>query len=149
MAGVLSEVKCRHRCESISIRAAAVHSSFCLAITEDELHLKHHHQYYYQVQHGLMVTGYQWAEFVVWTPSELFIERLDRDDDLINSIRPKMKSFFHQHLLPALVAEDVRSLPTAPKKAIYELSLHRVHGVNCYFFPSEISQSRILMAETR
>ena len=100
----LLEVKCPHRCSTMSFRDAARQPSFCLKYDE-QVALKTQHQYYYQVQHGLFVTGMRWADFVVWSPRELFVQRVERDDDLVDAMLPRLRLFYECQLLPALYAE--------------------------------------------
>ena len=50
-----------------------------------------------------MVTDLQWADYVVWSPSELFFEQVKHDEALLTSMRPKLEQFYQQHFLPALL----------------------------------------------
>ena len=52
----------------------------------------------------MAVTGCKWANFVVWTPRELFIERIQQADTF-DRMLPKLKTFYFEHLLPALYSE--------------------------------------------
>ena len=52
-----------------------------LKLEDGKLFLKKVLAYYYQVQHQLAVTGFKWADFVVWMPKELFIERQPADPE--------------------------------------------------------------------
>ena len=102
----LVEVKCPHSCrEGKTLRKAAESPHFCLKVIGDHLHLKSSHAYYYQVQHQLEVTEKTWVDFVVWTPEEMFIQRIPRDKNFFQKIFPKLKSFYFQHLLCALCSE--------------------------------------------
>ena len=71
----LLEVKCPHHCRDKLLLDAAENLTFCLQRDPDgTLKLRKRHSYYYQVQHGMMVTGLKWCDFVVWTPAELFVQ---------------------------------------------------------------------------
>ena len=83
------EVKCP-LCgqESSFAKAARGNRSFCLQECNDgKFKLKHQHDYYYQCQLQIFVTGHSFCDFVVWTEKELHIERLTLDETLITSSR--------------------------------------------------------------
>ena len=102
----LVEVKCPYSCrEGKTLRKAAESSHFCLKVVGNHLQLKSSHAYYYQVQHQLEVTGKPWVDFVVWTPKEMFVQRILRDEDFFGKIAPKLKAFYFDHLLCALCTE--------------------------------------------
>ena len=66
------EVKCPYACRNQSLSDAV--ESLSLSFLEqcpDGFRLRNAH--FYQVQFQLLVTGSQWADFVVWTPSEIFV----------------------------------------------------------------------------
>ena len=66
----------------------------------------------------MAVTGLKWCDFVVWTPEDLFIERIPFDQSLwTNFMLPKLNAFFAQCVLPELVD------PVYPKKEIVDRNL--------------------------
>ena len=50
------------------------------------------HKYFYQVQGQLNITGRNYCDFVVWTPKDMFIERIE-----------KCVQFWEQEMLPHLI----------------------------------------------
>ena len=101
------EVKCP-LCgqESSFAKAARGNRSFCLQECNDgKFKLKHQHDYYYQCQLQIFVTGHSFCDFVVWTEKELHIERLTLDETLITSALPTAKKFFKFCILPELLGK--------------------------------------------
>ena len=107
----LLEIKCPYTAGAtlkISPVEAATHKDckgFCSALQGNELRLKESHKFYYQVQGQLHITKFQWCDFVIWTPSGMYIERIRRDDDFwTDSMFPKLKYFFFNCLLPGIAS---------------------------------------------
>ena len=67
--------------------------------------LKYSHSYYYQAQHQLCVTGVQWADFVLWTPAEIFIELIKYNEPFMMASLVKLKALFFDHFLPAIFSK--------------------------------------------
>ena len=66
--------------------------------------LKRSHDYYYQVQGQLAMTGLEWCDFVVWTPHTLHVERIFFDSVFWESkCLPFLSSFYSSVILPELV----------------------------------------------
>ena len=101
------EVKCPLCAEesSFSEAAAARGSTFCLQECDGKYELKRNHQYYYQCQLQIFVTGRRFCDFVVWTQKELHIERLTLDESLLESALPTAKKFFNICILPELLGK--------------------------------------------
>ena len=64
-------------------------SSFLCLSTEGGIKLAHSHNYYFQVQGQLAITGAQWCDFYVYTPIESHIERIVPDRDFWHSVKEK------------------------------------------------------------
>ena len=131
----LVEVKCPYRCRSADLyQVTRDQQSFFLELIDGKLSLKRGHKYYYQVQMSLMVLDLEWADFVVWSPHDLFIERICRNNDFLIPALPKLERFYKDHLLPALFAA---SQPAPSVRVVHDRALH------CWFFSKEHSQSTI------
>ena len=101
----LVEVKCPYSCRDQLLSSAANSKpSFFLEHQDGVLRLKRTHAYHYQVQFQLLVTGLDWADFVVWTPTEMHVERIAKQEGFNEECLPKVKTYF-DWLLPALFAE--------------------------------------------
>ena len=103
----LVEVKCPYSCRDLPLSAATAKPSNFLKQCDGALRLKRTHAYYYQVQFQMLVTGFDWVDFVVWTPSELHIERISKEEHFNEKCLPKVKKFYFEFLLPALLAECI------------------------------------------
>lgn len=108
--GVL-EIKCPFCLTKKSIHEAAEDKSFCLVNNEKgQLQLNKDHQYYYQVQLQLLLTGASYCDFMVWREDseangEIFLERLQPDMTFVEEGVAKAKLFFLQGVLPELVGK--------------------------------------------
>ncbi|KAK6196378.1 hypothetical protein SNE40_001615 [Patella caerulea] len=74
------EVKC-----PISKAGMTIEQGFYLANDNGNIHLKISHDYFYQVQGQMFISGLEWTDFVVWLGKEIFIERVKFDFDLWHS----------------------------------------------------------------
>jgi hypothetical protein len=103
--GVL-EIKCPYCRKDQSIMQSATEKPFCLGTDESGLvHLKKDHLYYYQVQAQMFVTNRLFCHFIVWTPSELFGERIERDDAFMAEKILNVTTFFKKCILPEILCE--------------------------------------------
>ncbi len=104
--GVL-ELKCPFTAKSRSLNECAGDSQFCLSETEGMMALKQHHGYMYQVQAQMRVADFMFADFVVWTPQELFIQRIFFDDKFFDEAYLKVEAFIKTGILPELLGKWV------------------------------------------
>ena len=58
------------------------------------------HSYYYQVQTQLLVTGFKFCDFFVWTEKDTFPETIRVDTEIQADILSKSKPLFCNVLLP-------------------------------------------------
>lgn len=65
-----------------------------LRVRDGVLQLKNTHAYYWQVQGQLLITGLKWCDFVVYTEDDLFIQRIERDEGILETIKGKADYFF-------------------------------------------------------
>ncbi|KAI8487981.1 hypothetical protein Bbelb_344290 [Branchiostoma belcheri] len=91
----LLEVKCPFSAvkgpHPLSPAEAAKNKTFPIQEINGTLQLPKTHQYFYQVQGQLHIADCQWADFVVWTPVGIHINRIYRD-----------KSFWEKSMFPHL-----------------------------------------------
>ena len=95
------EVKCPY-----SIRDTVVSDAVdCLSKTENgKPQFKHNHPYYSQVQLQLALTNHDFVDFVVWTPFDIFIERVQQDTLFIQTNLVKAQELYVTVILPELLA---------------------------------------------
>ena len=81
MNGLL-EIKCPYILKDTYIKSLTPEQKkhFCLEICGDQLKLKRNHQYYYQIQTQIGIMKLKWCDFAVWSPKELYIERIVFDE---------------------------------------------------------------------
>ena len=79
-------------------------SGFFCSLTTDTLTLRKTHNYYYQVQGQLHLTGANLCYFIVWTPCRMSIEKINFDTRFWEErMLPKLQRFYLNCLLPELV----------------------------------------------
>ena len=95
------EVKCPYSCKQKSIEQRTEDSQFFLKQNEKgDLYLDPYHTYYFQVQAQLKFCSASYADFVVWTEKELFVQRIFHSSVLCYSNpRPSSKLVFSQKCL--------------------------------------------------
>ena len=77
----IGESKCRYeQRDNDPMDVAKSNTNFYLQVVGSNLHLKHEHYYYFQVQCQLALTGAAFNDFVVYTHRSLFIERFSFDE---------------------------------------------------------------------
>jgi roadblock/LC7 domain-containing protein len=94
--GVL-EIKCPFSARDLLIAEAVNLPKFCLEILGDSYTLKKNHDYYFQIQGQLMVTGVSFCIFVVYTRKDLFVEKITKNVDFITEMFDKLANFYLQY----------------------------------------------------
>ena len=75
----LLELKCpfnAFRDQKTIQQACNDYPGFCCRVAGDAIHLKRNHNYYFQVQGQLAISGLKWCDFFVWTNIDSFFERI-------------------------------------------------------------------------
>lgn len=75
-----------------------------LRVSGGVLQLKQSHTYYWQVQGQLLISGLKWCDFVVYTEDDMFIQRIYRDEGVIETIKQRVDYFYFYFYLPTLMA---------------------------------------------
>lgn len=75
-----------------------------------ELKLNRKHQYFYQMQHQMFVSGRSWDDFVVngSLSTDLFIQRVEFDASFWATVFPKLELFFQRHMLAELAFRRIK-----------------------------------------
>ncbi len=107
---IIIEIKCpySHR-NKLVMDAAREDRSFPLRIERDEegeenLVVDKNHQYYYQCQLQMYVTGTKLCYFIIYTLKELSFFLIEIDPGFLNSHLPKAKLFWKQCVIPEIFA---------------------------------------------
>ena len=93
----LLEIKCP-QCDSSQ-------NAKCLKTVNGQLKLKKGHEYYYQVQGQLGITGLRWCDFMVFCKDDWHIETIDFDQDFFNDMYVKLSLFFSCFFLPSIICK--------------------------------------------
>ena len=101
------EVKCSYCKRGSTMEDAADEPKFCLQKNSDGvLCLKSTHQYYYQVQAQLFVSGLPCCDFVVFSGSNnIFIQRIVPDAEFWGAANVHVKQFYISGILPELIGK--------------------------------------------
>ena len=67
------EVKCPYSLRDKSVREEVFQNRFYIGHSANGYLLQRKHNYYFQVQHEMSVTGTTYYDFIVWTPTESVI----------------------------------------------------------------------------
>jgi YqaJ-like viral recombinase domain len=78
-------------------------SSLCLEIFNGALRLKKDHNYFYQIQGQLAISGKEKCFFVAATDVDLFIEEIFPEPELWKQMEKKLSAFYFDCLLPEIL----------------------------------------------
>uniref|UniRef100_A0A3B3TFQ3 YqaJ viral recombinase domain-containing protein n=1 Tax=Paramormyrops kingsleyae TaxID=1676925 RepID=A0A3B3TFQ3_9TELE len=108
------EIKCPYKYRD-GLTGSSEDTQFCLDKT---LQLKKNHEYYHQVQLHMYVCNTQYCDFVVWTKQDVTINRIGRDEEMLQAVLPKAEVFFKQNVLPELLTRILRVAPRAASSSL-------------------------------
>ncbi|KXJ09599.1 hypothetical protein AC249_AIPGENE9449 [Exaiptasia diaphana] len=101
------EVKCPISKHGMQVHEACMKKSFFLQESADgKIYLKRNHNYFYQLQGQLFVSGFEFIDFVVYFGDGIpvFIERIDFDKQFwVDNMYQQLEFFFKKALLPELL----------------------------------------------
>lgn len=100
----LLEIKCPYSAKDCGISVDTVKY-----MIEEEgcLKLDRQHEYYYQVQGQLMCTGRSACYFLVWSPKNSVVEKIERDNIFITAMVEKLCNFFNSFFKPQLLQKHL------------------------------------------
>ena len=73
----------------------------------EEMELDKTHSYYCQVQHEMFVCDTNFSDFIVWTPKELAVVRVLKDEKFITEYTQKCTLFRRKCILPELMLRKI------------------------------------------
>ena len=71
--------------------------------------LKENHRYYTQVQLQMYVCKVDYVDFLVWTPIDCIISRVNRNDTFISEMVKKLETVWYNHILLELVTRKLEN----------------------------------------
>ena len=81
----LVEVKCPYKGRSKVMQEMYSDSSFCCSLVDGHPTLTQEHDYYFQVQGQMAITGIHTCDFVVWTPIDILVLTISFDQHFCNT----------------------------------------------------------------
>ena len=82
---------------------------YCTSAEDGSLHLKNEHNYMYQVQAQMGITGLEWVDFVVYTKKSISVERICFDSSKwYHHTVPKLEAFYKTNLVPEFFTGRVK-----------------------------------------
>ena len=106
--GVL-EVKCPYSLREKTLQKEIESGSFYVVKDEQSFALRRDHNYFFQIQHEMSVTGTDYCDFVVWSPEESLIIRINKDVDFIDCMYEKCDKFWKNFILPKLLTNQIEN----------------------------------------
>lgn len=100
------EIKCPYKYKDLNMKDVISDDSFYLSAN---FHLKQTSKYYAQVQHQIYVCDVAYADFVVWTPLDCIITRVNRNDTFIGEMIYKFEFLWKNHVLPELLTRQMEN----------------------------------------
>ncbi|KAK3106389.1 hypothetical protein FSP39_018991 [Pinctada imbricata] len=111
--GIL-EIKCpsSDKWKNATPEDCALDDTFFCKMSDDNIMLKKNHNYYYQVQGQLAISGRKYCDFVVWTLKGFSVQRIKFDENFWSNMLCKLNKFYLHAVLPELYSSRVkRGLP--------------------------------------
>ncbi|XP_044766704.1 uncharacterized protein LOC123322756 [Coccinella septempunctata] len=99
------EIKCPYLLKNSTIEDFSKQKSKFLVQELNNIYLDQSHLYYYQVQQQMALTKTMYNDFVVWSPSEFFVQRIPFDEDFWHVHREKALEFHQRVIMPELLAK--------------------------------------------
>ena len=91
--------------------------TFCLSTSDiNQLHLSRDHNYFHQVQGQLNVCDKDYCDFIIWTTQGIYVERIVRDREFFESIKPALEKFFQFAVLPRILCGSDSTDSEVPTK---------------------------------
>ncbi len=97
----LLEIKCPFKYRNTSVDCAIGETGFCLQVNSDNLvTLSPRHDYFYQVQGQMMVTGIRECKFFVYTNVDSKCVDVNLDESFCSSLLLKLRTLYCDYCLP-------------------------------------------------
>ena len=95
------EIKCPYSARNLSIveSVRSLHvPNFCIVQTAEGLKLNEIHAYDCRIQEQLLITGAPFCDFIVFTKTDLYVERINPNVDFINKLFTCLCAFYTNHV---------------------------------------------------
>lgn len=98
VTGIL-EIKCPYKIRHIKPEDIQDLSNIYYSIIDSKMRLNRTHAYYYQIQFCLAIMNVSFCDFVVWSVHGILIEHIEKDDNFIKTLMPKLSQIHRDILL--------------------------------------------------
>lgn len=94
------EIKCPYSARDMVLADACqqLKAKFCLRPTADGYDLHTNHEYWFQVQGQLLVTGAPFCLFIVYTRREMWHNVIQPDNEVMSTMLEKLSKFYNQYI---------------------------------------------------
>lgn len=118
--GIL-EVKCPFSKRGQTMDEACEDTKFCCRLEDGEAVLKTDHEYYFQIQGQMAITGHNWCDFVVWFgPNKVHLQRIPYNRVFWDTeMLPSLLHFMRYALIPEILTRRVKRLNRLYTKGQY------------------------------
>ena len=106
----LLEMKFIQQSETETLEEALINKRICIA-TNSNLEFNKNHQYFYQVQQQMFVTGKKWEDFVVkgsFCNCPLFIQRVFYNEEFWKPVLLKLEEVFKNCMIPEIAYPRIK-----------------------------------------
>ena len=108
MEGII-EIKCPVTAKDMTpIAACESLPSFLSKLVNGKPSLKRTHDYFYQVQGQLAITGAIWSDYCIYTPLGISIERIVPEKHFWKDSVEKLDQFFDNYVIPLLCSVNLQ-----------------------------------------
>ncbi|KAK4884885.1 hypothetical protein RN001_001156 [Aquatica leii] len=97
------EIKCPYVLKDMNLQMYASKKNSCLTIVNGDINLDKNHSYFYQIQMQMKIANLPFCDFVVWSPQEIFLERIYFNEDFWAAEYLKALDFHKKVILPELL----------------------------------------------
>ena len=80
-------------------------TNFCLMAKDNLIAIKPDHKYMANVQVQMHISEVQYADFVVWSSTEMFIQHIQFDEVFLNVTYKRVEQFIKTRILPELLGK--------------------------------------------
>lgn len=103
-SNAIIEIKCPYKFRTKSIsQELKVDRSYIIYLDEDlNMFVNKKHEYFHQIQGTLAITGRSVCHLTIWTPDELLLCQIEKDEDWASNIE-LYKVFYTQQYIPFLL----------------------------------------------
>lgn len=124
------EIKCPYSLLEKSFLEKLDDKAFCLTKSENgTVSLDPQHDYFYQVQCQMQLTEAEYCDFIVWCPSEIYVQRILPDPKFFENAYRKVCEFLTRCILPEMIGKAF----TAPRSSNEPMAIAVPSvGIGCY-----------------